>query len=257
MLDSSRKPASCASRMPSSFVAPQTPACVVTGTPSSRATSYAAFSGNAGSPVTSKAIWKPSRSSSSMRRAKAWKSGRRRPLPRGLLDVAVGQHVAAGDSAQRVDRGLGVLDGLQSVRPVHAGGDARVERLGGGEQVARVHVLRAEVPPGLQVVPDEVLGERPVGAVAAHRGLPHVPVGVDHAGHHDAVASRRSRRCPRARPDAGPTAAIAVARRRARRRRAAPCAASSMVSTVPPRRTRPTKSPDFLAIAASSAAVPS
>ena len=112
---------------------------------------------------------------------------RGRPLPRGLLDVAVGQHVAAGDGAQRVDRGLRVLDGLQAVRPVHARGDARVERLGGGEQVARAHVLRAEVLAGLQVVPDEVLGERPVGAVAAHGRLPHVPVGVDHAGHDDAV----------------------------------------------------------------------
>ena len=56
-------PFSYMSRMPSSFVAPQTPACVVTGTPSSRATSNAARSGNAGSPVTSKAIWKPSMSS--------------------------------------------------------------------------------------------------------------------------------------------------------------------------------------------------
>ena len=57
------KPCSCISRMPSSFVAPQTPACVVTGTPSSRATSNASFSGNSGSPVTSNAIWKPSMSS--------------------------------------------------------------------------------------------------------------------------------------------------------------------------------------------------
>ena len=56
------KSCSCMSRMPSSLVAPQTPACVVTGTPSSRATSNAAFSGNSGSPVTSNAIWKPSMS---------------------------------------------------------------------------------------------------------------------------------------------------------------------------------------------------
>ena len=55
-------PCSCMSRIPSSLVAPQTPACVVTGTPRSRATSNAAFSGNAGSPVTSKAIWNPSMS---------------------------------------------------------------------------------------------------------------------------------------------------------------------------------------------------
>ena len=66
------------SRMPSSFVAPQTPACVVTGTPSSRATSKAARSGNAGSPVTSKAIWKPSMSSPAVNRrlTKSRNSGR-------------------------------------------------------------------------------------------------------------------------------------------------------------------------------------
>jgi hypothetical protein len=50
-----------------------------------------------------------------------------------------------------------------------------------------VHVLRAEDLAPLEVVPDEVLRQRPVGAVAAHRRLPHVAMGVDHAGHHDAV----------------------------------------------------------------------
>ena len=63
MFSGAMKPCSCISRMPSSLVAPHTPAWVVTGTPSSRATSKAAFSGNSGSPVTSKAIWKPSMSS--------------------------------------------------------------------------------------------------------------------------------------------------------------------------------------------------
>ena len=61
------KPFSCISRMPSSLVAPQTPACVVTGMPRSRATSKAAFSGNAGSPVTSKAICTPIMSSPASR----------------------------------------------------------------------------------------------------------------------------------------------------------------------------------------------
>ena len=49
--------------MPSSVVTFHTPACVVTGTPSSRATSKAAFSGKSGAAGgTSKAIWKPSMS---------------------------------------------------------------------------------------------------------------------------------------------------------------------------------------------------
>ena len=53
--------------MPVSLVAPHTPAWVVTGSPSSRATSKAAFSGKAGSPVTSKAICTPIMSSRSSR----------------------------------------------------------------------------------------------------------------------------------------------------------------------------------------------
>ncbi len=68
MFSGAAKPFSWISRMPSSFVAPHTPACVVTASPRSRATSNAAFSGNAGSPVTSKASWKPSMSPAPVRR---------------------------------------------------------------------------------------------------------------------------------------------------------------------------------------------
>ena len=77
MVSGVMKPCSCMSRMPSSLVAPQTPACVVTGTPSSRATSNAAFSGNSGSPVTSNAIENPSMSLPPCRRrsTKLRKSG--------------------------------------------------------------------------------------------------------------------------------------------------------------------------------------
>lgn len=113
---------------------------------------------------------------------------RRGPGRRRVLDVAVGEQEAAGDRDQRVHGGVGVLGALQAVGPVHAGGHARVDRLDGREQVAGVHVLRAEAPAPVEVVPDEVLGQRPVGAVAAHRRLPHVPVGVDHARHDDPAA---------------------------------------------------------------------
>ena len=51
------------------------------------------------------------------------------PLPRAGLDVAVGQHEPARHRLQRVDRGVGVVDGLQPVRPVDGGGDAGLERL--------------------------------------------------------------------------------------------------------------------------------
>ena len=112
---------------------------------------------------------------------------RGRPLPRALLDVAVGQHEPAGHFLQGIDGGVRVRGGLQAVRPVHRGRHPGVDRLDGRQQVPRVHVLRPERLAPVQVVPDEVLGQRPVGAVAAHRGLPHVPVGVDHAWHHDAA----------------------------------------------------------------------
>ena len=45
------------------------------------------------------------------------------------LDVAVGEHEPAGHRRERVDGGLGVVDGLQAVRPVDGGGDAGLERL--------------------------------------------------------------------------------------------------------------------------------
>ena len=175
--------------MPTSLVTFQTPACVVTATPRSRATSKAAFSGKPSTPGRSKAIWKPSMSPlPSIRRcvevAELRCGG---PFPRALVDVAVGEHEPAGHLFQRVDRGVGVLGRLQAVRPVDAGGHPGVDRLDGRQQVARVVVLRAELLAPAQVVVDEVLGERPVGAVPAHGRLPHVPVGVDHARHDDAA----------------------------------------------------------------------
>ena len=80
-----------------------------------------------------------------------------------------------------------MLDRLQPVRPVHGGGDTRVDRLDGRQQIASVDVLRAEELAPLEIVPDEVLGERPVRAVTAHHGLPHVAMRVDHPGHDDAA----------------------------------------------------------------------
>ena len=112
---------------------------------------------------------------------------RRRPLPCAREDVAVGEDKPARNRLERVHRRVGVLSGPQAVRPVDTGGHAGVDRLDGRQQVARVVVLWAEDLAPLQVVVDEVLGEGPVGAVAAHGCLPHVPVGIDHAGHDDAA----------------------------------------------------------------------
>ena len=109
------------------------------------------------------------------------------PLPRALLDVPVGQHEPPARLLQGVGGGVGVLGRLQPVRPVHRGRHAGVDRLDGRQQVPGVDVLRAELLAPVQVVPDEVLGQGPVGPVGPHGRLPHVPVGVDHARHDDAA----------------------------------------------------------------------
>src|SRR4051794_41942396 len=54
--------------------------------------------------------------------------------------------------------------------------------------VTRGDVLGPELLAVLEVVPDEVLGQRPVGAVPTHGRLPHVAVRVGHAPGHDAPA---------------------------------------------------------------------
>ncbi|HZZ95536.1 MAG TPA: hypothetical protein VFE19_00870 [Jatrophihabitantaceae bacterium] len=67
-------PPSHITRMLSSLVAPQTPSCVVTRMPSSRAASNAPFYGSSGSPVTSNASCNPAMSSGWVRSTKLRKS---------------------------------------------------------------------------------------------------------------------------------------------------------------------------------------
>ena len=129
------------------------------------------------------------------------------PLPRALLDVPVGQHEPPAHLLQGVGGGVGVLGRLQPVRPVHRGRHPGVDRLDGRQQVPGVDVLRAELLAPVQVVPDEVLGQGPVGPVRPHGGLPHVPVRVDHARHDDA-AGRVDLRGAVGHLQVGPTAAI-------------------------------------------------
>jgi hypothetical protein len=205
--------------MPLSLVAPQTPAWVVCASPSSRAKAKAGPSGKDSSPSTSKGDLETEHvviAPAAVEERPHRRVGR--PLPRRGLDVAVGEHEASWHGLERVDRRVGVVDGLQVVRPVDRRGDSCLEGVPADRQVAGVDVLGPEQPAVLEVVPDEVLGQRPVGAVRPHRGLPHVPVRVDHARHHDAAggvdlrARRRARtgRCRPRRPGR---------RRRARRRR--------------------------------------
>ena len=193
------KPCSCMSRMPSSLVAPQTPACVVTWHAELARDLERRLLGELG--VARDVEGHLEAEHVVLGAEAALDEGaevlRGRPLPRALLEVAVGEHEAAGDGLERVDGGLGVVDRLQAVRPVDGGGHAGLDRLERRQQVARVDVLRAEDLAPLEVVEDEVLGERPVGAVAAHRRLPHVAVGVDHARHDDPAGGVDLRRALR------------------------------------------------------------
>src|SRR5262245_61723987 len=74
------------------------------------------------------------------------------------------------------------------MRPVNRRRDTGIYRLDGGEQVPCIDVFRAEDLAPIQVVEVEVVSECPVGAIAAQRGLPHMAVRVDHAGHENTAA---------------------------------------------------------------------
>jgi hypothetical protein len=77
-----------------------------------------------------------------------------------------------------------VLGGVEAVREVEQGGDTAVERLQCAGVVAGVHVLGAVFARDLEPHAAEVVEQGPVGADAAHRGLPGVAMGVDEAGEH-------------------------------------------------------------------------
>ena len=110
-----------------------------------------------------------------------------RPLPRSTEVVAIPQHEPAGDLTERLKRRLAVLGRAKAVRPVERRRHTGVDRLEGREEIARVDVFGAEDLSPLQVVEDEVLGERPVPAVPAQRRLPHVAMRVDEARGEDAA----------------------------------------------------------------------
>ena len=182
------KPFSCISRMPLSLVAPQTPAWVVCGRPSSRANANAGPSGNDSSPSTSKAIWKASMSSSERRRSKNAFTAGSAVHSQGaawMLPYASTNRPGTACSASTAASAWSTLWRPWDQSTVVVTPDSRASQA--ETQVAGVDVLGTEQPAVLEVVPDEVLGERPVGAVRPHRRLPHVPVRVDHAGHHDAA----------------------------------------------------------------------
>ena len=116
--------------MPSSLVAPHTPAWVVTGHAELARDLEGGLSGNSG---VARDVEGHLEAEHVVLRAEAALHEGAEVLdadhPTGLLDVAVGEHEAAGDGLERVDGGLGVVDRLQPVRPVDGGGHAGLERL--------------------------------------------------------------------------------------------------------------------------------
>ena len=89
---------------------------------------------------------------------------------------------------QRGDSRIRVIGGVVDVRPVDQRGDPGIEALQRPGDVARMNVLGSvDRREGVQDL-DEVVIERGVGRAAPDRGLPGMPVGVDKARDHDAVA---------------------------------------------------------------------
>ena len=158
------------------------------------------------------------------------------PLPRAGLDVAVGQHEPAGHRLQRVDRGVGVVDRLQPVRPVDGGGDAGLERL-----PAPRAGCRRGCPRGGTSCRARGSTRRSTGSASSPRRTPASRSATCAGGCRSSPASRcrRTRRspgCPRGRRGSG-RPPRSGRRRPGRRRPRGSVWLSSMVSTVPPRRT--------------------
>ena len=78
--------------------------------------------------------------------------------------------------------------------------DARVERLERPHEVAGVHVLGAECGRDLEPDAAEVVQQGPVGADAAHRGLPRVAVRVHEARQHQRALGIHDARVTHRRP---------------------------------------------------------
>ena len=131
-----------------------------------------------------------------------------RPLPGPGLDVAVGEHEPAGHRLERVDRGVGVVDGLQAVRPVDRGGDAGLERVPG-----RTAGCRRGCPRAGTACRARGSTRRSTGSASSRRRTPASRSATCAGGCRSCPASRcrrsrRSRARPRARTRPAPTSAI-------------------------------------------------
>ena len=155
--------------------------------------------------------------------------------PRAGLDVAVGEDEAAGNFLQGVHGRLGVVHGLQAVRPVHGRGDARLESVQQNDQTLPSTRLRGGRPCRARGST-----RRSTGSASSPRRSRASRSATCAGGCRSCPASRCR---PTRRPPPSPRAPPAQADRAMRCRRPARHAPSttvwlsSMVSTVPPRRT--------------------
>jgi hypothetical protein len=77
---------------------------------------------------------------------------------------------------------------LEIVSPVADRGDPGIKRLQGAPQGARVDILSGVLRPDAVQHRRVISGAGYLGSEPADGALPHVPVGVDEAGHHEATS---------------------------------------------------------------------
>ena len=104
--------------------------------------------------------------------------------PTGLRR-AIGKHRAHAGFLQALDRSVGVLGRILDVRPVEHAGDAGVDRAERAEQVGGIDVVRHHLGAERALHDVAIVLQRAVRQHVAQEALPHVPVGIDEARHHD------------------------------------------------------------------------
>ena len=232
-------PFSCISRMPSSLVAPQTPACVVTGEPElaghleRRPLRERRVAGDVEGQLEAEQV--AGAGTAALEEVADGRVGG--PLPRARPGCCrrrarTGPAPPAARRPRR-RRGRRVCSPCDqsTVVVTPASSDSQAD-----EQVAGVDVLGAERLAVLEVVPDEVLGQRPVGAVRRASRSATCAGGCRSCPASRCRRTRRSPAAPSGTSRPAPTAAI----RSPTTSTSAPVSTvwlSSMVSTVPPRKT--------------------
>src|SRR5205085_804402 len=110
------------------------------------------------------------------------------PLPGSAKQIAVREDEPAWNRFERIDRRIGVFDGLQAMRPVNRCGDSSVYGLNRRQEVAGINIFGTENLAPVEVVELEVVREGPVSAEPTERRLPHMTVGVNHTWHENTPA---------------------------------------------------------------------